>query len=336
MGAKVSEFLRSTTARLSLTYLIIIMVMSVSFSFVFYQTTSYQLSQQILPRSFYRQIEPDGLRPHVNNFLRMRINEGRHSLIIRLIILNAIVLALGALASYLLARRTLEPIEEAMEAQSQFASDASHELKTPLTAIRAGNEVALRKPGLTLKEAKRVIEQNNEDIIKLQALSEGLLRLSQKDSNVGLSRVPLKEVTAEAIGGVLPLAAAKQINIDNKTTAMNVLADRQSLQQVITILLDNAIKYSPTKSSVTVNNSHGKKIAYLIVSDQGIGIKASELPHIFQRFYQADPSRAKTQGGGYGLGLAIADKLIRQQHGEISVKSTPGHGSTFTIKLLLA
>ncbi|MGH7238392.1 MAG: sensor histidine kinase, partial [Candidatus Saccharimonadales bacterium] len=143
------KFLHSTTARLSLTYLAIIMVMSVAFSFVFYQTTSYQLGQQILPRSFYRRIEPDGFTPHVNSFLRQRIDEGRHSLIVRLIILNAVVLALGSLASYLLARRTLEPIEESMEAQSQFASDASHELKTPLTAIRASNEVALRKPGLT-------------------------------------------------------------------------------------------------------------------------------------------------------------------------------------------
>jgi signal transduction histidine kinase len=115
-----------------------------------------------------------------------------------------------------------------------------------------------------------------------------------------------------------------------------VLAHPVALAQVITILLDNAIKYSPHNTTIYLSATKKARYAYLQVRDEGIGINASDLPHIFRRFYRADKSRTSQQTNGYGLGLAIAQKIIHQYHGTISAESTPGAGTTFTVRLPLA
>lgn len=334
MRADISKFFRSTTGRLTLTYTLIIIIMSVGFSVIFYHTSSQELGRQLLPHSFYGNFIQDRFRPDITKFLQKRIELGRHELLLRLIFINITVLIIGGLISYWLARRTLEPIEQSMEAQAQFVSDASHELKTPLTAIRASNEVALRKPSLKLSEAKKVIEQNTEDVGKLQSLTEGLLRLASNGKPPKLAPLNLQDAATEAINSILPLAQAKNISIDDKTSDLVVMVDQVSLHQVITSLLDNAIKYSQPKTTITLESELKGRYALLYIKDQGVGIKASDLPYIFRRFYRADQSRAKNQADGYGLGLAIAQKLIEEQHGEIIAASTPGKGSTFTIKLL--
>lgn len=340
----VVRFARSTTGRLAMTYLGIIMLMSIGFSLVFYNTSAGQLGRQIPPSSVFNsqtsifpEASPIANRAEIEAFLHQRIAEGRDALRIRLIGLNVLALIGGGALSYMLARRTLKPIEEAMEAQVQFIGDASHELKTPLTAIKTSNEVAMRKPKLSLPEAKEIIKQNTEDVSKLQALTDGLLRLvNNKNSDHSIKPVPLQEAAAEAMNQVVQLAQTKDISVNDEVPNIKVLANQQSLAQAITILLDNAIKYSEPKTVITIGGSSNAKSAYLTVSDQGIGIRATDLPHIFKRFYRADRSRNKQQYDGYGLGLSIADKLITQQHGEITADSTLGHGSTFTIKLPLA
>ncbi len=341
---KVLRFARSTTGRLAMTYLGIIMLMSIGFSLVFYNTSAGQLGRQLPPSSVFNRpsrdfpsVSPITNRAEIEAFLQQRITEGRDALRIRLIGLNVMALIGGGVLSYVLARRTLKPIEEAMEAQSQFIGDASHELRTPLTAIKTTNEVALRKPKLNLTDAKEIIKQNTDDVSKLQALTDGLLRLvNDKSSDHSLKPISLQEVVAEAMNQVVQLAQNKNISVNDQVPNIKVLANKQSLIQSITILLDNAIKYSEPKTVVTLSGSSDAKLAHLKVSDQGIGIRAADLPHIFKRFYRADRSRNKQQYDGYGLGLSIADKLVKQQHGEISVDSTPGHGATFTIKLPLA
>ena len=326
-----------------MTYLGIIMLMSIGFSLVFYNTSAGQLGRQLPPSTIFNRpsafpaTSPIADRAEIEAFLQQRIDEGRAALRIRLIGLNVLALIGGGVLSYMLARRTLKPIEEAMEAQSQFIGDASHELKTPLTAIKTSNEVALRKPKLSLPDAKEIIKQNTEDVSKLQALTDGLLRLvNNKDSDQSLKPLPLQEMVAEAMNQVILLAQNKDISVNDQVANIKVLANKQSLMQSITILLDNAIKYSEPKTVITLSGSSDAKFAYLKVGDQGIGIRATDLSHIFKRFYRADRSRNKQQYDGYGLGLSIADKLVKQQHGEISVDSTPGQGSTFTIKLPLA
>jgi two-component system sensor histidine kinase CiaH len=335
----VINFLRSTTARLAVSYLTIIMVLSVGFSFVLYRTSALELGRQIPPASLFNPVAPDpieGLEYH--HFFERRIEEGRGHLLVRLILLNLFVLLTGAALSYYLARRTLQPIENAMEAQSRFVTDASHELRTPLTSILASNEVAQRKPNLTVKQARDTIKSNTEEMIKLQALTDGLLSLAAQDINSPLSKLPvsLQSVAGEAMNRVLTAAQAKQIAIQDNAPDIKVAGDQTKLVQVATILLDNAIKYSPEKSTIHIEGHDKDGHGYLSIKDKGVGMAAEDLPRIFDRFYRADPARAKSDADGYGIGLSIARKIIEQHHGRITVNSAPGKGTTFVIELPLA
>ena len=333
----VVDFLRSATVRLSASYLGIIMVLSAGFSYVLYKTSAHEIERQIPPVSVFAPgfNSNDDLGYH--HFFERRIDEARGHLIERLIILNLFVLVIGAALSYYLARRTLQPIEDAMAAQSRFVTDASHELRTPVTAILAGNEVALRQPRMTLAQAKRIIKSNTEEMIKLKNLSDGLLSLSKPgNSPIAGEPVSLQDVAAEAMNRILPAAQAKKISIDDKLPAVKVSGDLPSLVQAVTVLLDNAVKYSPAGSTVYLKGHAHDANGYLSVRDKGIGIAAKDLPHIFDRFYRADPARTASDSGGHGIGLSIARQVIEQHHGRITVTSAPGHGSTFELQLPLA
>lgn len=325
-----------------MTYLSIIMLMSISFSFIFYNTYSQQLDNQLPPKSYYRNIytTADGVQVDISNdnfdnFFSQRIEEGRSELIARLIWINIGTVIIGGSVSYYLARRTLKPIEESMEAQARFVSDASHELRTPITALQTTNEVALRKKSLTLAEAKDLIAHNIVEATKLKSLSDNLLNLLKQDSRkYELTSVDVQDVVSEAMGSVVNQALAKEISVNDESKPFKVMADAAALAQVLTILLDNAIKYSDDKSSITLTTQKKSSNVCINVVDHGVGIKASDMPHIFDRFYRADNSRTSiAQAGGYGLGLPIAKRIIDSLGGSISVKSVPLKGSTFTIKL---
>lgn len=335
----VIRFLRSTTFRLAASYLAIIMILSISFSWVFYRTSAHELNRQLPPSSIFVNSGGGdfGLNPGYHQFFRERIDEGLHALLVRLLFLNLVVLASGALLSYYLARRTLTPIENAMEAQSRFVTDASHELRTPLTALMASNEVALRKPDLTLKSAKDVIKSNLEEMSKLKGLSDGLLSLARQDQRALINQlVSLQDVASEAMNRVVKAAQAKQIAIKDTVPDVSVMGDFQSLVQAVVILLDNAIKYSPKKSTIYLEGSQKDRQAYISVRDTGSGISPVDLPHIFDRFYRADLARAKGDSNGYGIGLSIAQKIVEQHHGKIMTSSILEKGSTFVIELPLA
>ena len=323
-----------------LTYLTIVMLMSISFSVVFYHTTSSELDRQLPPESLFEDTidKRDGGSgkppPELNEFFQTRIHEGQESLLLRLISLNLLVLALGTVASYYLSRFTLKPIEEAMESQSQFISDASHELRTPLTALKTTNEVALRKTKLSEKEARKLIELNIEEIINLQNLTEGLLKLLASDAKqISVSGVKLHDIISQSINNVIHQAQAKKISIEDLVKNISFTADKPSIVQVLTILLDNAVKYSPEGSIITLSSEQNKKNILIHVKDRGQGIKAKDLKNIFKRFYRADQSRSKQNINGYGLGLPIAQKIMNLQGGAISVKSEVEKGSTFTIMI---
>jgi two-component system sensor histidine kinase CiaH len=343
---KLKNFVASPTAGLAATYLAIIMILSIGFSLVFYNASSHALNRQVPPHSFYggtslednpNRIHDDGASPQtVETFLRDRATEGRKVLLTRLILLNIGALLAGCVVSYLLARRTLQPIEEAMEAQVQFVSDASHELRTPLTAIQTSNEVALRNPRLTLAQAKQLIGHNTEDVRRLKELSDGLLNLAQHNKTPAtLTAVQLQDVTSEAMTQVVQQATAKNIAVEDATENLTVLADKPGLAQALVILLDNAVKYSNPGGTVYLETQVKGKQALLMVRDDGIGIRASDMPHLFRRFYRADNARTQGDRSGYGLGLAIAKQIMTNQNGDITVTSTPGKGSIFTLTLTL-
>lgn len=253
---------------------------------------------------------------------------------LNLLYFNLLILVLSAFGSYFFARRTMRPIEEMVEAQNRFTADASHELRTPLAAMRTEIEVALRDKSFTVSNAKKLLESNIEEITKLESLSGALLKLARYESTKEkLEEVNLSDVIIEAYQKVESLVKKKKIVFENEIKELKAKADKQSLVELFVILLDNAIKYSEEGKKICITMSSESNKSVIRIKDEGVGIKASELPHIFERFYRADISRVKTKVDGYGLGLSLAKQIADLNVAEISVKSTPGKGSEFTVKL---
>lgn len=346
----VQSFLKSTTARLAMSYLVIIMLMSIGFSVVFYSVSARELGPHgphpVLDQSQSNSQTDLDMRPRIERdpavkaYLKQREAQGKRELLERLIYLNIIALAAGSALSYYLARRTLRPIEENMDAQAQFVSDASHELRTPLTALQTTNEVALRKPKITENEARNLLAKNVAEVTKLQALTTALLKLARSDgSDTRHVPVSLQNAASEAMNKFISAAQNKDIVIEDTVPDISVNGDTTSLAQTIAILLDNAIKYSPENSTILLSGSKNGKTGSISIQDHGQGIASKDLPHIFDRFYRADQSRTQNTSGevdGYGIGLSLAKKLVHQMNGEIIVTSAEGKGSTFTIRMPLA
>ena len=221
-----------------------------------------------------------------------------------------------------------------MEAQARFVSDASHELRTPLTALLAANEVALRNPKLTLAQAKKVITENVDDVTRLQKLANSMLGLL-KDDGAKMVKTPvsLQAVVNRAMNLVVSQAVEKDIAVEDQTKELKISGDSQKLEQLMTILLDNAIKYSGSGTTVYVSSARKGRQAVISVRDEGAGMDKETLERIFTRFYRAEESRTTE---GYGLGLAIAQKIVQAHGGKISAQSRKGKGATFTVILPLA
>lgn len=336
-GQSIKQFLTSATGRLTASYLIVIMGMSLGYSVVLYSASVRELQRQ-LPPAPLRQVmvaEPDTIAGRqISDLLRERAAEGRRVLLSRLILLNLLTFVAGGALSYYLARRTLRPIEENMEAQSQFISDASHELRTPLTTLQTTNEVALRDSTLNLTRSKELLQQNIEEVAKLQALTNSLLTLAKTDEGaITMERVSLQEVANDAMNRVVRLAQAKHISIDDQVKPVHVVANRQCLAEAVVVLLDNAIKYGPEGSKILLEGGIKAKQAFISVRDEGPGIRPYDLRRIFDRFYRADQSRSTRHVPGHGIGLSLAKKLVEQQGGDIQAVSKVGKGSVFTIVL---
>lgn len=341
------KFLNMTIHRNSLklagVYLTILMIISLFFSVNVYQLSIQELDRGLRrpgPNSAINRLQMDSIgRSTLNSFLaeqEAQYEAAQQRILQRLIVVNLIILAWGGILSYYFAARTLRPIEEAHEAQSRFTADASHELRTPLAAMRAENEVALMDPKLTVKKAKQVLESNIEELTKLTELSAGLLRLAQVEkSGLAKGHVSIDTVIQSAIDRVMPLAEKKNILIHGTVEQGKLLvnADSASLVEAFVIILDNAIKYSPDKTEVKLTVEVVNRDVVVRIADQGVGIKATELQHIFERFYRADTARSKHEISGYGLGLAIAQQIVQLHGGKITVTSRPTKGSVFSVAL---
>lgn len=326
--------------KLASLYLAIIMLIS-----LFFSVNIYQLSLDELDRGLRRQdvsqeggpidLLPKSLRKQILRNQNYVYEEAKARTFDRLVITNLIILIGGGALSYYLARRTLQPIEEAHAAQSQFTADASHELRTPIAAMQTEIEVTLMDPKLTLPKAKQILISNLEELVKLTALTEGLLKLAQLENGELIqNKIVINKLVKAAIDRVTPSAEAKKILIVNegKTDAI-VSGDEASLTEALVVLLDNAVKYSPDKTKVKVNVIKSDKQLTINVIDQGMGIKPKDLTHVFDRFYRADTARTKTQTEGYGVGLSIAKNIVELHEGKISATSKASQGSTFTIEL---
>jgi two-component system sensor histidine kinase CiaH len=309
----------------------ILIVLSLLFSMIVYSIASQEFARNIGPRRAGETplfIESE----IVNQLRRQRLEESNSNLISNLVLFNIFTLGLGGAASYLLARRTLRPIEDALEAQSRFSSDAAHELRTPLTIMQSEIEVELRNKKASKTTHADILTSNLEEVQRLRTMTDRLLLLAS-NHDLPLQRVSLDEAAIEAVNRLIPLAQAKQIAIDNAVRHVYVKANDESLADVITVLLDNAIKYSPEKSQITMKSQVNDNVVTLSVSDQGPGLDAEDQARIFDRFYRADTARSAQRVEGHGLGLSIARRLMALMNGSISVSNNKAQGSTFTLTL---
>lgn len=327
-------------ARLKLTawYLLIIMVISFSFSGLIYQLINVEISRfaNSQRNRFEKQyILNDIPRPPKIIIDDDLIEETKQRLLINLFIINGIILIASGSLSYFLAGITLSPIQKMTEDQKQFISDASHELRTPLTALKSLFEVSLRDKKITLSDTKKVIQQGIDQTDKLKNLSDSLLELSRFDNQKLVSTKPIliKEIITDAVSQLKSKADKKNIKILTKIGSQKVVGSYEKLVELLIIFIDNAIKYSPNNTKINLIAISGKKNLSIKIIDQGIGIDQKDLPHIFDRFYQASNSRTKNSDSGYGLGLSIAKQIIDLHHGKIEVESKLNHGTTFIIHL---
>jgi len=333
----INQKVKGDTKRLAATYLVIIMGLTVIFSGVIYGITSSQFDRPLPPNSNRSQqllFNSGGHYYSIQDLIEQRAEEARAELIASLFILNLVVLIGGAFFSYFLARKTLQPIEAAMEAQSQFVSDASHELRTPLTALQVTNEVALRKKKLNIEEAKELIEYNLAETIKLRNLSDALLGLARQDaSEISREQFDVAPVIQSAVESFEPIAKNKSITIKQVIPSVSVMANQQALEHIVRILVDNAVKYSPENSIITISAKEDSAHVVISIRDEGPGIDVKHQTKIFDRFYRVDESRSSQNIEGSGLGLAIA-KSIALRHGfGLSVHSKPGKGAEFTVRI---
>lgn len=227
----------------------------------------------------------------------------------------------------------LASIEEAYRAQQRFVSDASHELRAPLTAIQGNLELLRRHPDLPPDERDEALMEADREASRLARLVADLLALARADAGITLQRQPvdLDVVVLEAFQTARRLAHGQELELESFEPAQ-VVGDADRLKQLLLILLDNALKYTPPGGRIIIGLRCTDAVAEIQVRDTGVGIDAADLPHVFGRFYRADPARRRDPGGT-GLGLAIARWIARQHGGDVTLASTPGRGTTACVRL---
>ena len=257
-------------------------------------------------------------------------HEALSKLLAGLLIGGAGGVVLAAIGGWFMAGKSLRPVRTAFARQHAVVSDASHELRTPLTVIRANAEF-IQQEQPDNAEARDIVSETD----RLSALVESLLAVArgQRHAADELETVDLGALIDTVAAAFQPLAADSGIELSTAAAdGLAVRGDREQLRQVVVILLDNALRYTPEGGRVHVQARREGSNALVTVHDTGIGIGEAELERVFERFYRADEARNR-QSGGVGLGLAIARELVMRHGGRISVESTEGAGSTFTIQL---
>ena len=319
--------------KLTAWYLLILMSTSLVFSIAVYNVSTIELGDKLA--NFQSRFEQPEMAPFTEPSHRLfsayrdtQRDEANRNIFLTLAYVNLLILCGGGVLSYLLARRTLRDIEQSHEAQSRFTSDASHELRTPLAAMKSELEVALRDPKLSKTEMRELLESNLEEVDRLTILSKTLLQLSKLDyASLEFERVNLGNLAAEVVQRYDKNAS--RIDLDLVKTPVTIKANQASIEELLTILVDNSLKYSPKDSKIQASVALQGKQAVFTITNSGPGIAEDKLPRIFDRFYRADESRTT---GGSGLGLSLAKEIVSLHKGELSVSSQTDQ-TTFRVHL---
>ena len=224
----------------------------------------------------------------------------------------------------------MDRLEGAFTAQRRFVADASHELRTPLTTIRGNIELLRRSGAVQQPDMNDALGDVAEETQRMSRLVSGLLALARADAGQELARVPVqlgelvRVVQREMQAGTSDVSV-----VVGEFADVEILGDPDALKQLLLILVENGIKYTPPGGSVSVSITAEENGAILLVRDTGIGIAEEDVPHIFERFYR---SRGARSTGGTGLGLAIASWIASEHGARIDVESNVGHGTIFRVR----
>lgn len=257
-----------------------------------------------------------------------------------LFLLCAVCIMLAAGGGYYMAAKNIKPLETLFAREHEFAADASHELRTPLTVLSLGVESLQNDDESKLSGfAQEVLRDMQHETKYMSRLIEALLTLARGDEeNTPLARakVDLTEVAVKVCNKMRPLAAKKGLGLEyaaGDAPQVFILGDKNKMEQLLIIFIDNAIKYSES-GTITVTADADSMHAVIKVMDEGIGISESDAQKIFERFYRVDKARSRA-AGGFGLGLNIARIIVVRHGGTVSVKPRSPHGSIFTVRLPL-
>lgn len=242
-----------------------------------------------------------------------------------------ILIILSYFISAYLADKAVKQIEKMFERQKKFVSDASHELRTPLSVIMAYTELLERK-----SPSPEILQNIKDEINTMSDLTGKLLQFARFDNNrikIEKQVFNLSNLGKEVCHNFSQTAQGKNIKVVfNSVEEININADKLLIKQLLYILLDNAVKYSPQNSEVKCNINKDENKIYIQISDNGIGIAKEEQEQIFERFFRSDKARSRNNEG-LGLGLSMALMIAEQHQGDIKVESELGKGSTFTVIL---
>src|SRR5918998_190726 len=266
---------------------------------------------------------------------RRVVREAVGSLLLILVPVGLAGLLLSAMGGLYMSHRAMQPVRDAFQRQRTFIADASHELKTPLALVRINADVIKRNP--TDPDNQEVVEDQLSEIDRMDALLSDLLVLARLDAgrlDVEEKPFDLSVVAAETAGRFLTRAAAEGVRLEVEVPdQLPVRGDPGSTSQILGVLLDNAIRYTPKGGDITVRACLlDDDRAEASVEDTGPGIAQEHLPRIFDRFYRAEAARSRA-GGGTGLGLSIARALASAQDGDLTAGNAHGGGAVFRLKL---
>lgn len=244
---------------------------------------------------------------------------------------------LSILASLYLARVSVKPLLESMQKQQSFVENASHELRTPLAVLQNRLETLFRKPEATIMESSESIASSLEEVRNMRFLTTNLLNLARRDDGI---KPELGEVEPDFFNTIFTnyeMIASENDRVFRFENRVHrtIITDKLLLKQLMTILFDNAVKYTEEEGDIYFEISTTERSLYLTVADNGIGISATDKKKIFDRFYRVDKARTR-QKGGFGLGLSLAKQIVDALKGTINVKDNKPNGTIFEVKIAIS
>ena len=257
-----------------------------------------------------------------------------HEQLIVVVMANFWILSL--IASLYLARVSVKPLLESMQKQQSFVENASHELRTPLAVLQNRLETLFRKPEATILESSESIASSLEEVRNMRFLTTNLLNLARRDDGINpeLGEVQPNFFNTTFTNYEMIASENNRVFHFENRIHRTIITDKLLLKQLMTILFDNAVKYTEEEGVIHFVIAATERNLYLSVADDGIGISAVDKKKIFDRFYRVDKARTR-QKGGFGLGLSLAKQIVDALKGTISVKDNKPHGTIFEVKIAI-